>query len=499
MNKYPVLINYINAIQDKSVNILQYFNNINPFVNYVLEKYSNKISREEAKKIKIKDELNNDNEMKRLFIQFKEGWNNIYENLSNYDCHGRLPEKNITENDCLAFCLNDNFEDNYGKYIATAYKDIITYQNNFLKNIIENNANMNKDYLNCYFDYIKKEIKVQKATKNEIVSLDINNSFYNSFEDLIYSFSYRNWTQENGSINYINYKQNKFDFESIEIELSKILLSEKRMFLDEKNQDFITYAFEGFNNNENIILDFQEKIKEIKYLTNEEKVILGNILTKIDCEKIIFDLQSLFLYFTKKRNIDGNEILIDEINKLPKNIVIIDSEIINSFKNYQFNIKLNKLIDCYEYIEFYNYDKILGKISKKVHVALTDIQINELKKHFSKKNILLTKKDVGNAVRKFISRYLVGDKFTHIEWNIFVYLGQKKELWNEKINLPQNQEQFNKEIEILDSINIAINQSIDFYEKLGGERAEKNENDEKANIRKKNKNKDKKKRKVLDY
>ena len=37
----------------------------------------------------------------------------------------------------------------------------------------------------------------------------------------------------------------------------------------------------------------------------------------------------------------------------------------------------------------------------------------------------------------------MGDKFTHIEWNIFLYLGQKKELWNEKINLPQNQEQFN--------------------------------------------------------
>ena len=279
---------------------------------------------------------------------------------------------------------------------------------------------------------------------------------------------------ENGNINYINYKEIKFDFNSIEIELAKILLTGKRFLENEQNQDFITYAFEGFNQNECIILDFQKKMKEIKYLINEEKSILSNIMEKVDYKLILFNLQSLFLYFTKKRNIDGNENLLDEINLLPKTIIKIDEDIINSFKSNQFDIKLNKLIDCYEYIEFYNYDKILVNVSKDINNSLTEEQVSKLNKHFSMNNVLITKNDLGNAVRKFISRFLVSQKFKNINWNIFLLLREKKELWNEKINLEENEMQFNKEIDELDSINIEIKQSIDFYEKLGGERVEEN-------------------------
>ena len=85
----------------------------------------------------------------------------------------KISRKKITENDCLAFCLNDNLEDNYGKYIASAYKDFITYQNDFLKPLIENNSNI--EYLHQFSFVIKKEIIVQKATKKELVSLNISN------------------------------------------------------------------------------------------------------------------------------------------------------------------------------------------------------------------------------------------------------------------------------------------------------------------------------------
>ena len=118
-------------------------------------------------------------------------------------------------------------------------------------------------------------------------------------------------------------------------------------------------------------------------------------------------MQSLFLYFTKKRNIDGNENLLDEINLLPKTIIKIDEDIINSFKSNQFDIKLNKLIDCYEYIEFYNYDKILVNVSKDINNSLTEEQVSKLNNHFSMNNVLITKNDLGNEVRKFISRFLV--------------------------------------------------------------------------------------------
>ena len=63
--------------------------------------------------------------MIRLFALFKKGWHNIYKYLSNYDCHGKLLEKDITENDCLAFCLNDNFEDNYGNILPLPIKILL--------------------------------------------------------------------------------------------------------------------------------------------------------------------------------------------------------------------------------------------------------------------------------------------------------------------------------------------------------------------------------------
>ena len=237
-------------------------------------------------------------------------------------------------------------------------------------------------------------------------------------------------------------------------------------------------------------------MKEIKYLINEEKSILSNIMEKVDYKLILFNLQSLFLYFTKKRNIDGNENLLDEINLLPKTIIKIDEDIINSFKSNQFDIKLNKLIDCYEYIEFYNYDKILVNVSKDINNSLTEEQVSKLNKHFSMNNVLITKNDLGNAVRKFISRFLVSQKFKNINWNIFLLLREKKELWNEKINLEENEMQFNKEIDELDSINIEIKQSIDFYEKLGGERVEENKMEE-NDVQKRKKSK--KKKRKLDY
>ena len=494
--QYPVISNYLN-IQTENIKFLMSFHKINPFVTYMLDKYSNKISREEAKKIKIKEELEKNEDMKKLFNNFKEGWENIYNDLSNYDCHGQLPPKNINENDCLAYCLNDNLEDDYGKYIATAYKDIITYQNSFLKPLIENNSN--NEYLYPYSNQIKKEIIVQRASEKEVVSLKIKNDIFESFENLIYCFSFRNCFKENGDIYYLNYKEIKFDFFSIEVELSKIILPEKRLFSNEQNQDFIIYAFEGFNENESIILNFKEKIKEVKLLSNEEKANLSNLIERIDYKLILFNLQSLFLYFTNKRNILGDEVLIDEINQLPKKIVKLDDDFINIFQNPQFKIRINQLIDCYEYIEFLNYDKILANVSKNVNKALEKNQIEELNQHFERNSeLLISKRELGEAVRKFISRFLVGERFKNFDWNIFILLKPHSELWNEKIITEQNENQFNEEIEQLEKINITIKQSIDFYEKLGGERIENNQSINNNNIRKK-KRKKKKAKTNVDY
>lgn len=70
-SQYPVLNNYLNACNDKSFEFLKNFEYINPFVKYTLKKYSNKISREQSKKIIIKNELDIDDEMKNYLIILK--------------------------------------------------------------------------------------------------------------------------------------------------------------------------------------------------------------------------------------------------------------------------------------------------------------------------------------------------------------------------------------------------------------------------------------------
>ena len=56
--KYPVITNYLIAFQkEEQKKFLESFHLINPFITYLLNKYSNKITREEAKKRKIINEI----------------------------------------------------------------------------------------------------------------------------------------------------------------------------------------------------------------------------------------------------------------------------------------------------------------------------------------------------------------------------------------------------------------------------------------------------------
>jgi len=101
--------------------------------------------------------------------------------------------------------------------------------------------------------------------------------------------------------------------------------------------EFITYSFEGFNHNESIISDYREKIKKSETLSSEEKVSVINLVKEMDFKVILFNLQFILLYFSNKRNIAGDEL-------------------INIFQNHKLNnIKLKKIIDFYEFIEYINY------------------------------------------------------------------------------------------------------------------------------------------------
>jgi len=466
LEEYPVITNYISFISDNKdeIEFLENFENFNNLIVYVLNKYSNKYSREEAKKVIINDELNKDLYMKNLFIGFKETWENIYKILPRLDCNKKMKEKNITEEDSLDYILNDNVVNTNGRYIASAYKNFITIQNKFLKPFCE--IKNSKDYLTPYIHQIKKEMMIQKCQINEIISFNVENEIIDSFDELVNAYSFRNCFNKNANLHYLRYKEIKYDLEAIEIELSKILLPGKKLLMEEKYQQFITYKFEGFSQNANIITDFKNKIVHEETLSYEEKSSIEKLIEKIDYKLILSNIQSLFLYFINKKNIMGQESLMNEIEHLPIRANIkLDEDFVRTIRFLQLDIKLSQLIEFYEYIEYLCFDKIMKNISKKAFVELTDEQKVELKKHFNNNdNLLISKEELGQAVRKLITRFLDNDDAIYFIWPINYFLKEKPELWDKKYLSDENISKFEEEMDEFEDI--IVGQAVHLYEIL---------------------------------
>ena len=290
--KYPIITNYLK--DNGEIEVLQNLIKINPFVNSMIEQYTYKKTRAEAKELKIKDELDrlNNQLLVKQFKEFLRGWNSFCDFLKRkqqnpeikekylleYNNRQQMDIKYIKESDPIAFVLNDDGEVSYGMYLAEAYQKFINWQNSFLNNIIENISQ--SGVLHYFKDQLKKEIYAQDATNTEIVNLNLDNdtSLYNSFNEIFTVFSRRNCF-DNGKINYSNYKNIQYDFDLIEEEIGKIILPGKKLF--KNSQRFVTYGFEGYRGGNQLLFKIflkninkihLKKLKE-KYYLNIQKII----------------------------------------------------------------------------------------------------------------------------------------------------------------------------------------------------------------------------------
>ena len=77
-NKYPIFFFYIREKEQQTLKNLKYIEQYNKFCNFMINTYSYKITREEAKEKKLKDEEIFDQKLnKKLFNDFLECWNII--------------------------------------------------------------------------------------------------------------------------------------------------------------------------------------------------------------------------------------------------------------------------------------------------------------------------------------------------------------------------------------------------------------------------------------
>ena len=473
--KYPLLTSFVNN-EDPKLYLIKYLPDFNEFVNFMIDYYSYKISREEAsKKILEEEEIYKNDKFKEKFKKFKTIWKKLKPYATKFACRDEMQPVELNEKRELAYFLNDNGELGKGMYIAAAYDNFIEWQNKFLNGIIE--PIKQNGILYHFVKNMEKSIDVQKAKKNEALNFD---SVNDSFMEIIFDNCRRNIFREDNSINYMNYKQFIYNFDSIEKYLGESILPGKLKFNDHEHLKFITYCFEGFRGNKSSVLsDFAIKYKQKPLSIETKQNIYNSIKEKLeineDLSKILFSLQLLIYYLTQITK-DTNEEIKNILGDLPKYVNI--SKECQLFLDKQ-NLKVEDIEGVYSYFELLCFKPIVEKLQGHYKKKIDEAKKEEILKLIEGEQRLIKsfeKIDLATACRKLISRYLVStrDDTDISENNQLVLYLEKEEMWGEKWNI--NEDNIKKDLDILSKEQLTVGQGYELYNLLGGDEAKIKEN-----------------------
>ena len=465
-NKYPLINSYVDPNND-NINLLKYLPKYNKFVNFMINHYSYKISRNEANGKKIGDEdiyKNNENNFKEVFSDFLKVWKKIQKYNTQYKCH-QMEEEILHEKMPLSNFLIDDIEKGKGMYLASGYENFIKWQNNFLEPISKS-LDFNKNSILSHFNNnIKNRINVQEANKNDIISKEFpDNSLYINFRHLICLNCFRNIffkigenDYDNTKINFLNYNTFLYDFDNIEEELGKIILTGKRMF-KEDNLQFVTYSYEGFRKEKSsTLINFIEIYNPIKLDNEEKKQIFDYINKKIeyfkeyDFSQILSPIQFIIYYLTKETKEKSTS--INDIIKGAPDYININNDCKIFFNEFP-KITVEKLYEIFLIIETLSYDIISKNLREEYKENLSEEIKEKIKNYFNNGEEKLIEKDIlASSCRKLISRYLVSNEFSPD--NILCNYLEKNEFWDTEL---VKHDLFRIELESIKDFNIKISQ-----------------------------------------
>ena len=439
---YPLITSYINPENDK-IKYLKELPKYNKFINLMINKYSYRISRNEAhiKKINEEDIFKiNENNFRETLEEFIKVWNKISAYCTKYKCH-QMEEEILNNQMALENFLIDDGEIGKGMYLASGYQNFIKWQNEFLEPItttLDNNKGGILYYLN---ESLKNRIDVQKANKNEIVSKDFpDNSIYYNLLHLISLHSYRNifYNSKNNQIikmNYFNYNNFIYDFDEIEEKLGNILLTGKKLF-NYENIKFITYCYEGFRGEKSsILINFIELYPQKKLNDSENAEIFNyinekNAFNTYDFTKLMFSIQLLIYYLIQeKKSID---LSVNKVIESSPEYLYISEDCKEFFEKF-YKIQIEKLFDVFSLVELLCYDLISKNLKDDYKINLDNSTIEKINNYFKngyQKKI--EKINLASACRKLISRYLISlrsDNDINPENLLSLYL-VKPDLWD---------------------------------------------------------------------
>ena len=354
-NKYPMINKYLDYNMNKKkeddkyiLNKLSIFNKV---LNLISEKYSHKITRENAEKKLLKDtEIYKNAELAKLIDKFIE----FYNELKIYDNKGNKI-KLTKENKLCDFVIDDNNE------VGKTYKDInkifIEKQNNEIKEILDIKINEGIFNSNC-----SCRINVQQIKEDEIFTLNSSEQF--SFIDIIYNSSYRKIIDTQDEKNYNSFELNLID---IEEDMTELLLKNKKLLNTDLIIDFI-YNNEIFDNQVNdLIITFKNNYNCIDTSLDDKKYLYNCVKENKENLEIYEDIINNFIILIEYLNIikkeENND--IGSETKISQVLKDIDDRITFDFKKIfeeRKELTLNKTSDIFDY-----YLKLIfGDIKKKL-------------------------------------------------------------------------------------------------------------------------------------
>ena len=352
-------------------------------------------------------------------------------------------------------------------HIAGAYYYFIEIQNLFIDSI---SPYLNeKSILHFFKKQLENTILAQNSSKGEVINLhNFNSAEFDSFDEILYEYSFRNCFKENNNIDYFNYRNINFNLDLIEEELGKILLVGKRKFSSE--QKFIIYEFEAYHGtNSTILNNFIERYPQVTLSEEQKRNLLNN--KGNNSKQFLFSLQMLIFHLNKegygKEKGNINDIIND--NDFPSYIVLSD-DCRNLFNKFSFGIE--HLIEIYNYIELLSYGEVLLNVDIKYRDDIEKKLLDDIENYFKDDEKKLIKKNIlPTVVRKFITRYLSGireDQEIKPNEELFEYLRNRSDLWDLNI---YNDSRFEEELNKLSSdLLIEVRHSVNFYDILGGDK-----------------------------
>ena len=452
--KYPLLNQLLSLDKNSNLNKLNYLDSINNFSNYMIDKYSYKILRNEA----LTKDLDENDKSKLKETEFIKSWKEIKNDANSYGEFETMKSIELTDKNKLIYFLNDNIEKGYGMHIAGAYQSFISWQNKFLEPIIEENNNKN-GILHFYNHNLKNKIYIQDAKPSNILSFKNIN-----LENIINKYSKRDIFNKDGTINYKNYNTFVFDFDSIEKELGEKMLSEKCLFYPNLNR-FIKFWSEE---NPEILTEFIGKYPQKELSVNEKNIII-EFLKKLyevdnyDPKGFFTSFHLIFYYLNHyQEKIDEQNINII-IKNMPTNINL-SGDFRNFFQKEGNNFKINQLMNIFVYVEHICFELLSKNLGENLKKTLNTKIKNEILSTFNDKE---EKLQLAIALRRYISRYLIGNKYIqNIDKNSLHLELNKSDLWgvdSKKIN------EIKKLLNKLAKFNLEVSNSYDLYKSIGND------------------------------